>query len=95
MVEFSIDFGRMVPHHVLALGIDALVTYLSRFIHSEALIRKKLPKDLPTMWFTNLKVFRLKKKTVSRSWLEYLIFSSPIFSNVEVHAVRKYRKVTQ
>ena len=70
MVDFSIDFGRMVPHHVLALGIDALVTFLSRFIHSSALVREKSPKDLPTMWFTNLKVFRLKKKTVSQRWLK-------------------------
>ena len=66
MVDFSIDFGQMAPRHVLTLGIDDFVTCLSRFIHSLAIIREKFPNYLPTMWFINLKVFRLKKKTVSR-----------------------------
>ena len=55
----------MAPGCALAHGIDGLITCLSRFIHPSALSREKYPNAVPTMRFTNMKVLRLERKTVS------------------------------
>ena len=51
----------MVPQHVLALGVDAIVTYLSGLMYSSAFIREKISNSLSTMKFTNLRIFRVDK----------------------------------
>ena len=92
---FSIDFDQMAPGRALTLGDDALVTCLARFIHPSALIRENFPNALSTMRFTNFKVLRLERKTVSRCSQECIVFLPPTFPDVEFYAVRRYCKVTR
>ena len=84
----------MAPSHTLTLGVDAPANCLARFIHPSSLIREKYSNVLPTMRFANLKVLRMERKIVSRRFQERIVFSSPIFPDVEFHLVRTYYKVT-
>ena len=84
----------MVPRHVIALGVDYLFTCLYGCIHPSALIREKFTNSLSTMKFTNFKIYRLDKETMSQCLQECIIFLSPIYPDIEFHTVQRYCKVT-
>ena len=85
----------MAPVHMLTLGIDYLVTFLSRFIHNSVLIRDKCPNALLNIRSTNLKVLRLDRKIERKRLKDCVVFLSASLSNVEFHSVQSYFKANQ
>ena len=85
----------MAPGRAIEIGIDALVTCLTRFIYTSALIGETYTNVVPTMRFANLKILRMEKKIVSQHLQECVHFLSPSFPDIEFHSVQRYCKVTK
>ena len=80
---------------MLALGIEYLVTFFSRFIHNSALIRDKYPNAQPKIRFIKVKVLRLDRKTERQLLQDCVVFLSPSLPNVEFHSAQSYFKANQ
>ena len=77
------------------LGVGAKISCLSKLLHPSALIRQKYVNPERGHRLENLIVVRLEQKLISRKQQLAVVMTHHGFPDVELHAVKRYCKVTQ
>ena len=77
------------------LGVGAVCTVFTRYMHPEKTITNKYPNRLHNDVMEGLLVIRKEKKVVNRVEKEVVVFRHDAFENVELHTVVRWAKVKE